>query len=176
MKQKLLRMRHAWYLLAACLTLLIPWGGEMQAAPSPQQTSVRVENVTSLKGLIQEIESQTSYRISYQGNLADNVPVKIAKSTKSVSQLLDEALRGTGITYIIRQNNIILTRAAAQSPAAAAPAPAAPRKQHIAGQVSTPRPGSRSSAPRSGSRIRRSARAPHRTVRSTIRSPATSAS
>ena len=85
----------------------------MQAAPSPQQTSVRVENVTSLKGLIQEIESQTSYRISYQGNLADNVPVKIAKSTKSVSQLLDEALRGTGITYIIRQNNIILTRAAA---------------------------------------------------------------
>ena len=110
-------------------------GGAMQAAPSPQQTSVRVENVTSLKGLIQEIESQTSYRISYQGNLADNVPVKIAKSTKSVSQLLDEALRGTGITYIIRQNNIILTRAAAQSPAAAAPAPAAPRKQHIAGQV-----------------------------------------
>lgn len=82
----------------------------MQAAPSPQQTSVRVENVTSLKGLIQEIESQTSYRISYQGNLADNVPVKIAKSTKSVSQLLDEALRGTGITYIIRQNNIIPTR------------------------------------------------------------------
>ena len=135
MKQKLLRMRHAWYLLAACLTLLIPWGGEMQAAPSPQQTSVRVENVTSLKGLIQEIESQTSYRISYQGNLADNVPVKIAKSTKSVSQLLDEALRGTGITYIIRQNNIILTRAEAQSPASAAPAPAAPRKQHIAGQV-----------------------------------------
>ena len=133
MKQKLLRMRHAWYLLAACLTLLIPWGGEMQAAPSPQQTSVRVENVTSLKGLIQEIESQTSYRISYQGNLADNVPVKIAKSTKSVSQLLDEALRGTGITYIIRQNNIILTCAEAQSPAA--PAPAAPRKQHIAGQV-----------------------------------------
>ena len=113
MKQKLLRMRHAWYLLPACLTLLIPWGGEMQAAPSPQQTSVRVENVTSLKGLIQEIESQTSYRISYQGNLADNVPVKIAKSTKSVSQLLDEALRGTGITYIIRQNNIILTRAEA---------------------------------------------------------------
>lgn len=113
MKQKLLRMRRARYLLAACLTLLIPWGGETQAAPSPQQTSVRVENVTSLKGLIQEIESQTSYRISYQGNLADNVPVKIAKSTKSVSQLLDEALRGTGITYIIRQNNIILTRAAA---------------------------------------------------------------
>jgi len=112
-------------------------GGKTQAAPSPQQTSVRVENVTSLKGLIQKIESQTSYRISYQGNLADNVPVKIAKSTKSVSQLLDEALRGTGITYIIRQNNIILTRTAAQNPAPAAPAtaPAAPQKHHIAGQV-----------------------------------------
>lgn len=136
MKQKLLRTRRAWYLLAACLTLLIPWGGEMQAAPSPQETSVHVENVTSLKGLIQQIETQTSYRISYQGNLVDNVPVKIAKSTKSVSQLLDEALRGTGITYIIRQNNIILTRAAAPAAAPApAPVPAASQKHQISGQV-----------------------------------------
>lgn len=109
-------------------------GGEIQAASSPQQTSVRVENVTTLKELIQQIEAQTSYRISYQGNLADNVPAKISKSTKSVSQLLDEALRGTGITYIIRQNNIILTRTAAQS-AAPAPAPAVSQKHHITGQV-----------------------------------------
>ena len=110
MKQKLLCTQRAWYLRLACLLLLIPWGGEIQAASSLQDTSVRVENVTTLKELIQQIEAQTSYRISYQGNLADNVPAKISKSTKSVSQLLDEALRGTGITYIIRQNNIILTR------------------------------------------------------------------
>ena len=134
MKQKLLCTQRVWYPLLACLLLLIPWGGEIQAASSPQQTSVRVENVTTLKELIQQIEAQTSYRISYQGNLADNVPAKISKSTKSVSQLLDEALRGTGITYIIRQNNIILTRTAAQS-AAPAPAPAVSQKHHITGQV-----------------------------------------
>ena len=74
----------------------------MQAAPSPQQTSVRVENVTSLKGLIQEIESQTSYRISYQGNLADNVPVKIAKSTKSVSQLTKPCAEPASPTSSVR--------------------------------------------------------------------------
>lgn len=135
MKQKLLCTQRAWYLRLACLLLLIPWGG-VQAASSPQDTSVRVENVTTLKELIQQIEAQTSYRISYQGNLADNVPAKISKSTKSVSQLLDEALRGTGITYIIRQNNIILTRTAAQSAAPApAPAPAVSQKHHITGQV-----------------------------------------
>uniref|UniRef100_UPI00259018BE SusC/RagA family TonB-linked outer membrane protein n=1 Tax=uncultured Alistipes sp. TaxID=538949 RepID=UPI00259018BE len=134
MKQKLLCTQRAWYLRLACLLLLIPWGGEIQAASSLQDTSVRVENVTTLKELIQQIEAQTSYRISYQGNLADNVPAKISKSTKSVSQLLDDALRGTGITYIIRQNNIILTRTAAQS-AAPAPAPAVSQKHHITGQV-----------------------------------------
>lgn len=121
---------HCWH---ACYSSF-RGGGEIQAASSPQQTSVRVENVTTLKELIQQIEAQTSYRISYQGNLADNVPAKISKSTKSVSQLLDEALRGTGITYIIRQNNIILTRTAAQS-AAPAPAPAVSQKHHITGQV-----------------------------------------
>lgn len=136
MKQKLLCTQRAWYLRLACLLLLIPWGGVIQAASSLQDTSVRVENVTTLKELIQQIEAQTSYRISYQGNLADNVPAKISKSTKSVSQLLDEALRGTGITYIIRQNNIILTRTAAQSAAPApAPAPAVSQKHHITGQV-----------------------------------------
>ena len=136
MKQKLLCTQRAWYLRLACLLLLIPWGGEIQAASSLQDTSVRVENVTTLKELIQQIEAQTSYRISYQGNLADNVPAKISKSTKSVSQLLDEALRGTGITYIIRQNNIILTRTAAQSASPApAPTPAVSQKHHITGQV-----------------------------------------
>lgn len=133
MTQKLHCTWRARCLLLVCLMLLIPWGGEIQAARSPQQTSVRVENVTSLKGLIRQIEAQTSYRISYQGNLADNVPVRIGDSKKSVSQLLDEALHGTGITYIIRQNNIILTRTAQQS-APAAPA-SATREHHIAGQV-----------------------------------------
>ena len=121
---------YGWH---ACYSLF-RGGGEIQAASSLQDTSVRVENVTTLKELIQQIEAQTSYRISYQGNLADNVPAKISKSTKSVSQLLDDALRGTGITYIIRQNNIILTRTAAQS-AAPAPAPAVSQKHHITGQV-----------------------------------------
>ena len=88
-------------------------------------------NLNNLKALIQQIEAQTSYRFSYQGNLADNVTVKVEKSRKNIEQLLDEALNGTGISYIIRQNNIILTRTAPQSTAAAA----TQQKYHIAGQV-----------------------------------------
>lgn len=133
MKQKLHRTRRARYLLLVCLTLLIPWGGVITAAPSPQQTTVRVGNATNLKALIQQIESQTSYRVSYQGNLADNVPIKIEKSRRTIEQVLDEALRGTGISYMIRQNNIILTRQAAAAPAASGQA--APQKYRISGQV-----------------------------------------
>lgn len=133
MKQKLLRMRRVRLLLLACLTLLIPWGGEISAAPSPQQTTVRAGNASDLKELIRQIESQTSYRVSYQGNLADNVPIRVERSRMTIEQVLDQALRGTGISYLIRQNNIILTRTAPQNPTAAAQP--AEQKYSIAGQV-----------------------------------------
>ncbi len=132
MKQLLHSIRHARHLLLACLSLLISWGGETSASPAPQQVSVRVENITSLKELIRQIEAQTAYRVSYQGTLADNVPVKVGKSTKAIGPLLDEALSGTEISYMIRQNNIILTR---KAPAAAPAEKPAPQKHRISGKV-----------------------------------------
>ena len=42
--------------------------------------------------LIRQIESQTSYRVSYQGNLADNIPVKVDPSKHNVEELLADAL------------------------------------------------------------------------------------
>lgn len=133
MKQKLHRLWCVRMLLLACLTLQISWGGVIYAASSLQQTSIRVAKASTLKDLIREIETQSSFRVSYQGNLADNVSVQIEKSKKTIAELLDTALKGTGITYTIRQNNIILTKEASR-PASTSPK-SANQKSHIAGQV-----------------------------------------
>lgn len=98
-------------LLLLCLTLQLPFvegGGSLTPSASAQQNTIRIGNVNSLKELIRQIESQTSYRVSYQGNLADNIPVKVDPSKHNVEELLADALRGTGISYVIRYNNIIL--------------------------------------------------------------------
>lgn len=119
MKQNFYRLRHIRLLLLICLTLQIPWGGEfLLAASTAQQNTIRIGNVTDLKELIREIESQTSYRVSYQGNLADNISVKVDRSKHNVEELLADALRGTGISYVVRYNNIILTREQSQAEAA----------------------------------------------------------
>lgn len=87
--------------------------------------------MTSLKELIRQIEAQTSYKVSYQGNLADNITIKADPSKHNVEELLADALRGTGISYVIRYNTIILTQ---EQPRAEA-AQQASQTRHIAGRV-----------------------------------------
>jgi len=87
--------------------------------------------VTNLKELIRQIEAQTSYKVSYQGNLADNITIKADPSKHNVEELLADALRGTGISYVIRYNTIILTQ---EQPRAEA-AQQASQTRHIAGRV-----------------------------------------
>ena len=123
-------------LLLLCLTLQLPFvegGGSLTPSASAQQNTIRIGNVNSLKELIRQIESQTSYRVSYQGNLADNIPVKVDPSKHNVEELLADALRPPRMP---------IKRSA--SPAAS----------------STPKPRSRLSVRRSGSRIRRWVRQP----------------
>ena len=87
--------------------------------------------MTNLKELIRQIEAQTSYKVSYQGNLADNITIKADPSKHNVEELLADALRGTGISYVIRYNTIILTQ---EQPRAEA-AQQASQTRHIAGRV-----------------------------------------
>ena len=107
-------------------------GGELShAAQTAQQNTIRIGNVTNLKELIRQIEAQTSYKVSYQGNLADNITIKADPSKHNVEELLADALRGTGISYVIRYNTIILTQ---EQPRAEA-AQQASQTRHIAGRV-----------------------------------------
>ena len=109
-----------------------PVGGELShAAQTAQQNTIRIGNVTNLKELIRQIEAQTSYKVSYQGNLADNITIKADPSKHNVEELLADALRGTGISYVIRYNTIILTQ---EQPRAEA-AQQASQTRHIAGRV-----------------------------------------
>lgn len=87
--------------------------------------------MTNLKELIRQIEAQTSYKVSYQGNLADNITIKADPSKHNVEELLADALRGTGISYVIRYNTIILTQ---EQPRAEA-AQQASQTRHITGRV-----------------------------------------
>ena len=87
--------------------------------------------MTNLKELIRQIEAQTSYKVSYQGNLADNITIKADPSKHNVEELLADALRGTGISYVIRYNTIILTQ---EQPRAEA-AQQASQTRHIVGRV-----------------------------------------
>lgn len=132
MKQNFRGSWHVRALLLLCLTFQIPWGGELShAAQTAQQNTIRIGNVTNLKELIQQIEAQTSYRVSYQGNLADNITIKADPSKHNVEELLADALRGTGISYVIRYNTIILTQ---EQPRAEA-AQQASQTRHITGRV-----------------------------------------
>ena len=132
MKQNFRGSWHVRALLLLCLTFQIPWGGELShAAQTAQQNTIRIGNVTNLKELIRQIEAQTSYKVSYQGNLADNITIKADPSKHNVEELLADALRGTGISYVIRYNPIILTQ---EQPRAEA-AQQASQTRHIAGRV-----------------------------------------
>ena len=134
MKQNFRGSWHVRALLLLCLTFQIPWGGGGElshAAQTAQQNTIRIGNVTNLKELIRQIEAQTSYKVSYQGNLADNITIKADPSKHNVEELLADALRGTGISYVIRYNTIILTQ---EQPRAEA-AQQASQTRHIAGRV-----------------------------------------
>lgn len=133
MKQNFRGSWHVRALLLLCLTFQIPWGGGelSHAAQTAQQNTIRIGNVTNLKELIRQIEAQTSYKVSYQGNLADNITIKADPSKHNVEELLADALRGTGISYVIRYNTIILTQ---EQPRAEA-AQQASQTRHIAGRV-----------------------------------------
>ena len=59
---------------------------------SPQEIDLtRNSQVKTLKELVQEIESQSSYRFSYVKGLIDNVAVQVGKTRKDIDGILQEA-------------------------------------------------------------------------------------
>lgn len=64
--------------------------------------------VTTLKQLIQRIEAGSDYRVSWRDNLPNEISVSVSGGERTVDELLKEALRDKDITYVIKQNDIIL--------------------------------------------------------------------
>lgn len=87
-------------LLLCCLSLL----------SSAQKVSIHLKNA-SLKQVISAIEKQTNYRFSYRSGLLDNekgITLNVSKS--SVTDVLNKAIEGRGLTYsIISDKSIVIT-------------------------------------------------------------------
>lgn len=67
--------------------------------------------------LLSQIEAQTEYLFVYNKKNVDvRRTVNISLESKKVSELLDEAFRGTDINYITEGNNIVLTKATIIAP------------------------------------------------------------
>ena len=82
---------------------------------SPQEIDLTKNNqVKTLKELVQEIESQSAYRFSYVKGLIDNVAVQVGKTKKDIDGILQEALSGTGLSYVIKAKDIVLMKTTPQ--------------------------------------------------------------
>ena len=104
MKRNLLDFRLRRFVVA-CLVSCIP-----VVAAYAQQSAARIDatGVTTLKQLIQRIEAGSDYRVSWRDNLPNEISVSVSGGERTVDELLKEALRDKDITYVIKQNNIIL--------------------------------------------------------------------
>lgn len=82
---------------------------------SPQEIDLsKSQQIKNLKELVSQIESQSSYRFSYVKGLIDNVPVQVSEMKKDIDGILQEALNGTGLAYVIKAKDIILMKTSPQ--------------------------------------------------------------
>lgn len=93
------------------------------SANAQQTVTVKLRKAT-LTQLFKAIEQQTTYVFSYQSGIVGNSPqVTINRRKATVPSVLDEALRGTGLTYdIVSSRSIVVTRSEAKT---SKPVPAA---------------------------------------------------
>ena len=100
---------------------------------SINRTHVKLETV------LNDIESQTEYLFIYKNGVNVDKEISVSAEQESVSAVLDEILKGSGITYSVQGKHIILSRAetapAAAPAAASAHAPAPQDVSHARGVV-----------------------------------------
>lgn len=79
-------------------------------AQKQQEVTVELKNAT-LKQVFKSIEKQTTYRFSYRNTLVDDKSdITISKHKVSVSVVLDEALKGRGLSYtIVSSKSIVIS-------------------------------------------------------------------
>ena len=102
-------------LLAMKITLFLLFFVAFQAYSEngySQSTKISIPR-SSLKvsELLSKIESQTEYLFVYnKKNVDTRRKVNVQADNKAVSEVLDQAFKGTNIKYVMEGNNIVLTR------------------------------------------------------------------
>lgn len=82
----------------------------MTAFAQEQKVTVELKNAT-LKEVIKSIEGQTTYRFSYRNKLVDDKSdITISKHQVDVSSVLNDVLKGRGLTYtIVSPKSIVIS-------------------------------------------------------------------
>ena len=91
-------------LMVVCLMLSLSW----QSVSAQSTARIDASGAKTLKQLIEKIEAGSNYRFSWSGNLPNDISITAPSGQQTVEQLLSAALEGKEVTYVIRQNDIVL--------------------------------------------------------------------
>ena len=100
--------------MCAWLLAISVWGipGQAAAADALQQRRERISvsfRNASLTEVIRQIKQQTGYYILYNSDVVQEVKgISFSKANAPVSEVLDEALRGTRLEYSIDDDTIVI--------------------------------------------------------------------
>ena len=99
------------------------------------QLNIALTN-TQLGTMIQQIQSQSQYQFFYDDELADTPIGSVNASGSSVEEVLDQALAGKGISYVVDDNVIYLSKESTSTTAASSASVAQQEnQQQITGRV-----------------------------------------
>ncbi len=98
------------------------------------QLNIALTN-TQLGTMIQQIQSQSQYQFFYDDELADTPIGSVNANGSTVEEVLDQALAGKGISYVVDDNVIYLSKASTSTTAATTNAAQEEQQQQITGRV-----------------------------------------
>lgn len=100
MKNSYLRQ---WYLICTLTLLLFP------TSISAAQDIISIQGkALSMEQIIKMIESKSSYTFFFKSDLVNNLKKQDINCEGTISEVLDNVLKGTGISYVLKEKEIIL--------------------------------------------------------------------
>lgn len=104
------RLTKFMFVVGFLLTTIMSYANNLAYAQN-QTFTFHLKNV-SIKTVLQTIEKQSEFIFMYRSDLLDtSKKVSVDADKKSVSQILDQILEGTAVTYEINDRQIVLKKA-----------------------------------------------------------------
>ena len=103
------RLTKFMFVVGLLLTTIMSYANNLEYAQN-QNYTFHLKNV-SIKTVLQTIEKQSEFIFMYRSDLLDtSKKVSVDADKKSVSQILDQILEGTAVTYEINDRQIVLKK------------------------------------------------------------------